>query len=323
MDSFLPSLRTRRRAGLRGALLLGVVLVAASCTSSSSADVTVDDTTAAPTTEADASEVTLPGVTTTADGDLAPVELPERKVVSDGGAIVEITETRRLTLARTGALEIGQDPSDADKFGRFDLGAGRSVIAIVHHSDDTESVLFTAGDAAISLAGGVDAIAADDGSYLAWVAPSGDEVHIGDLTGRITETIALPGPAVDMAETPTGFAVLTVISSSSVTTQVAVEEGRSTGSEEIPMSAGTTTITSVIDGQIAGVAIRGDRSVVDVIALDGSVAGTAVLEGHIHELDFSSDGSVAIAVNDNGEQLWWSNGRSDLIDDEPVRAAQW
>ena len=89
------------------------------------------------------------------------------------------------------------------------------------------------------------------------------------------------------------------------------------------MSAGTTTITSVVDGQIAGVAIRGDRSVIEVLAADGTAVGSSVIDGHVHELDFSSDGSVAIAVNDNGEQLWWSDGRSELIDDEPVRAAQW
>ena len=208
-------------------------------------------------------------------------------------------------------------------FGRFDLGAGRSVIAVVHHPDDTESILFTTNDTSIGIDGGIDAIAADDGTWLAWIAPSGDEVHIGDLTGAVTETLELPGPAVDMAETPTGFAVLTVTASSSSLTQVAVEARRSTRSEEIAMSAGTTTITSVVDGQIAGVAIRGDRSVIEVLAADGTAVGSSVIDGHVHELDFSSDGSVAIAVNDNGEQLWWSDGRSELIDDEPVRAAQW
>ena len=322
MDSFLIPMPSRRSTRLVAALVALAMLTAA-CTSSSSADVTDDTEAPAPSTTAAAPEVTLPSSTTTTDEGLAPVTLPARKVVSDGGAIVEITETRRLTLARTPALEIGQDPIESDRFGRFDLGAGRSVIAVVHHADDTESILFTTNDTSIGIDGGIDAIAADDGTWLAWIAPSGDEVHIGDLTGAVTETLELPGPAVDMAETPTGFAVLTVTASSSSLTQVAVEARRSTRSEEIAMSAGTTTITSVVDGQIAGVAIRGDRSVIEVLAADGTAVGSSVIDGHVHELDFSSDGSVAIAVNDNGEQLWWSDGRSELIDDEPVRAAQW
>ena len=322
MDSFLIPMPSRRSTRLVAALVALAMLTAA-CTSSSSADVTDDTEAPAPSTTAEAPEITLPSSTTTTDEGLAPVTQPARKVVSDGGAIVEITETRRLTLARTPALEIGQDPTEADRFGRFDLGAGRSVIAVVHHADDTESILFTTNDTSIGIDGGIDAIAADDGTWLAWIAPSGDEVHIGDLTGAVTETLELPGPAVDMAETPTGFAVLTVTASSSSVTQVAVEARRSTRSEEIAMSAGTTTITSVVDGQIAGVAIRGDRSVIEVLAADGTAVGSSVIDGHVHELDFSSDGSVAIAVNDNGEQLWWSDGRSELIDDEPVRAAQW
>ena len=322
MDSFLIPMPSRRSTRLVAALVALAMLTAA-CTSSSSADVTDDTEAPAPSTTAEAPEITLPSSTTTTDEGLAPVTQPARKVVSDGGAIVEITETRRLTLARTPALEIGQDPIESDRFGRFDLGAGRSVIAVVHHADDTESILFTTNDTSIGIDGGIDAIAADDGTWLAWIAPSGDEVHIGDLTGAVTETLELPGPAVDMAETPTGFAVLTVTASSSSVTQVAVEARRSTRSEEIAMSAGTTTITSVVDGQIAGVAIRGDRSVIEVLAADGTAVGSSVIDGHVHELDFSSDGSVAIAVNDNGEQLWWSDGRSELIDDEPVRAAQW
>lgn len=315
---------SRARRGRWVAIALSAAVVVSACTSESGADGT-SDSIAPSATDAPATSTPLTLPATGAEAAAAPVALPTTKLVSNGGAIVEISDTGTHTLARVGALDIGQDPSEGDHFGRFDVGAGRSVIAVLHRGDGSTAIEWTSSNgASLVLDGAVDALAADDGSWIAWVA--GDDsaqVLIGDRNGVVTETITTSGPVLDLAETATGFIALSSSIGNTTATQVRISEGRSTGSEEIPMSVGTSTITAVTGDRFAAVTNRSGNSVVSIVDTDGEIVESTVAEAVISELDFSRDGTVALGVTDTGQQLWLTMSSSELIDDEPVKAGQW
>lgn len=302
-------------------LAVAAIALAGGCTSDGGAEPaqsTVELETTSTTTA-----VTIPGGTNAGTTDEF-VAIPDERTINDGGAVARVTDEERRTLIRTGALDIGQSPEEAERIVDFDLGSGLSVIAAIQTSDGTTAIRVSAGsNGTANIAEGSSPVAADDGGWLAWVSSSGRTVVIASASGAVSDEIVLDGEIRDLVEIEGGLAALVSSPTGSTVTTGTISQGTWTEAGTIEVSADAEVIARIGAEGFAVVSTTSTGSSVAFIDAQGGRDALLPVAERLVSIDFTDDGAVAIAVTDQGDSLWLTKTQQGQIEGATVRGAQW
>jgi WD40 repeat protein len=305
----------------------------AACTASSDAVVSTPPTaavTSPPESSADDLDVQL---TTSAasgagDGELAGSAPSVVAATGGPGAVfVDRVSGDEIVVAMPALLEIGDDPSLAQRFTAMaDLGQGRVVVERVG-ADGTSSIeVHDASGDVVPLGPGTDPVASVGGRWLA--SANGAEVRVVDVsTGQTVSTLALDGAVDSLAWTPDSATLAAGIDGHVVLIGVTDGELGSFESAAQPVNASwhyptwlnSHTLAVVEQTLVADpesysgfVADGPVRLTVTDFELDRQLSSTA-LDSGVVGADASPDGEAVVLVGTDGIVRWWSNGSTGLL----------
>ena len=315
--SWRGTTRTRMPVGV---CMVGTLLVLAGCTSDGGAA-------PAPTTAVEMTTTTAAPVgfswESEADAD-AFVALPDTRIVNDGRAVAMIDGDSRRTLLRTPALEIGQAPDQSETIVGFDMGSGLSIIGWFQTSDGEPVVRFaSSADNPVTLGAGTHPIASDDGAWVAWISPDGASVSLASAAGEVTEVVEPGGRVVDLVEADTHLGLLVASASGTDLILGSVDGGSWTQISQISVSSDAKLVARAGTGQFAVVSTNAAGASVTFWNEGGEREELLVIDHRLNSIDFSDDGTVAIAVTDEGASVWLTRTQSGILEDSPARSAQW
>ena len=303
-----------------GVCMVGTLLVLAGCTSDGGAA-------PAPTTAVEVTTTTAAPVgfswDSEADAD-AFVALPDTRIVNDGRAVAMIDGDSRRTLLRTPALEIGQAPDQSETIVGFDMGSGLSIIGWFQTSEGDQVIRFaSSADNPVTLGAGTHPIASDDGAWVAWISPDGASVSLASAAGEVTEVVEPGGRVVDLVEADTHLGLLVASAAGTDLILGSVDSGTWTQISQISVSADAQLVARAGTGQFAVVSTNAAGASVTFWNEGGEREELLVVDHHLNSIDFSDDGTVAIAVTDEGASVWLTRTQTGILEDSPARSAQW
>ncbi|MCP3934227.1 MAG: hypothetical protein GY708_02520 [Actinomycetia bacterium] len=301
--------------------LVALALGAAACTSGGEKDAAPTTLTPVePTTTTVAAVVpSTSGLPRADEPALVEIVLPPTMIVSDGGTIREIRGDEATVLARVSALELGQDPEDGERFGLIDVGGARSVVAEVHRAGISSIRRYESDGTSIGFGEGNNPATDADGRWI--VFARGGDVVLASGSGDELAVTTVGSVVVDIAMTGDGTAVA-VLTDQDLSV-VSFDQSGFGATTPVPV-VGDVSAVAWVDSETLSVAVAGSTGgTVSVLGADARPVQLTDVHAEIVDLDWSSDGSIAVATTSEGEIRWVKQGAWGPLESPAAEATRW